>query len=924
MSLDSTKQSGQRQNQAAVLPETAPASPSISVLTNSDVADVSENADASSKGSSGRQQRGGNVEAHSSIPDPRESEKGTVTTSATPQPPHHHGSTSLSQPNETREHPIAVPLASIDSATLQQLFERLVSSMGPARPDGQTLSGTTDLSNVSRQPLAAAPRNTEATFNSFAVPIVGALVAPDQIESNPAGGGGSLRFYYFTFPNGVCGFFQADGQTTGSLVSTHASPPEPTIGSNLGSANVSYFPDSQASTDVRSFGDGSSRPAACGGSEQTAAWVGVGGQGEMRVGNEGGMRIAEGQDGEIQITTAPILQLVAECSHPPYAPLGDIGQDQSVEVAVSSSFHADADTMDMAPPGGSGCNAIVPFELEGATEMLENDAGVNADFHRLMVPHQMPVSSITPGAAPEGLHNTSVASDTCQHSRLKAAEPDREPAGVNCLPSADVLATTGGTLEAQAVTSLLTPWEAQQLLAAAAAAAGTNGPHRSTTLDSSHLPGSLDAPHPPHYLVQASEFPVTDSPIARGAAADAAAPSAVYTATPSAADAAAVVAAAADRTVGAAECTNAESLLMGGCDDFTSLLLMDPFSLVDSLSLPYPFAFLDSLPSAANALRGDSPRGDKPTGVFSTAAQAAAYGGEGSGGDLAGAAGVGPSSGQNGDAEVGEGLPQASLDFMAQEELFQALLLEEAPESAARRLLSATCGAVMPAGPAMNQLGDPSGNLTVNPCGNLIGDPSGDPTVHSSLAFREAASAPGAETCVMPRNAGESSGTGVALPDEGRQEGGKQQKKRKKTQTKAEVVPSMQGGQKDAAAVKVAFSETTSTPVAEACAMPRSTGSSSDTEVALAVGRSEAVLKAAVGGAAAAVGREEGGKQQKKRKKAQKKAELVSSMEVGQLEGAPVKAAPQAKKARKQKDSQDSKSPGQGNTLDMAFDTNLP
>ncbi|CAI5518544.1 unnamed protein product [Closterium sp. Naga37s-1] len=251
----------------------------------------------------------------------------------------------------------------------------------------------------------------------------------------------------------------------------------------------------------------------------------------------------------------------------------------------------------------------------------------------------MPVSSITPGAAPEGLHGTSVANDTCQHSRLKAAEPDREAAGVNGLPFADVLATTGGTLEAQAVTkSLLTPWEAQQLLAAAsaaastaasAAAAGTNGPHH--------------------------------------------------------------------RTAGAAECTNAESLLIGGCDDFTSLLLMDPFSLVDSLSLPYPFTSLDSLPPAANALRGDSPRGDQPTGIFSTAAQAAAYGGEGSGGALAGAAGEGPSGGQNGDAEVGEGLPQASLDFMAQEELFQALLLEEAPESAARRLLSATCGAVMPA-----------------------------------------------------------------------------------------------------------------------------------------------------------------------------------------------------------------------------------
>ncbi|CAI5531646.1 unnamed protein product [Closterium sp. Naga37s-1] len=776
--------------------------------------------------------------------------------------------------------------------------------MGAARPDGQTPSGTTDLSNVSHQPLAAAPRDaSEATFNSLAVPSVGALAAPDQIESNPAGGRG-LRFYYFSFPNGVCGFFQANEQT--SLGSTHdASQPEPTIGSSPGSANVYSFPHSHAaSAGVRSSGDGSWAEACGGLSEQTAAWVSVGGQGlpvrsdSLRIA-EGGVRIAEGQGGEIQITTTPTQPPVPpEFSRPPYAPLGDIGHDQPAVATESPSFHvAAADTMEMAP-GGSGCNAIVPFEP--ATQMLENDADVNADFHHLVAPHQMPVSSITP-AAPEDLHGTSVASDTCQHSRLKVAEPGREPAGVSGLPFADVLATT---LEAQTVTkSLLTPWKAQQLLAAAAAAAvgaaggaraaaGTNGPHRSTTVDSSYLPGSPDAPHPSHYLVQASKLPDTDSPITRGAAADAAAPCAVYSATPSAADAAAVVAAAADRTAGAAECTNAESLFLGGCDDFTSLLLMEPLSLVDSLSLPYPFTTLDSLPPGVNMQRGDSPRGDKLTNIFSAAAQAAGYGGEGS------------SVGQGGDAEVGEGLPQASLDFMAQEELFQALLLEEAPESATKRLLSAMCSVEMPADqPGESSEHPPAGSAMKQP-GDPSEDPPGDPTVGTGASLGV-----GGNEVVL-----KTPGMGAAVaPEEGRKEGGKQQKKRKKTQKKAETASSMQGGQQDAAAVKVAFPETTSTPVAEACVMPRSTGDSSDSGVAPAVAGSEAVLKTAVVGPAADPdGREEEGKQQKKRKKTQKKAEQVSSMGDGQLDGARVKAAAQAKKARKQKEEGTGKSVGGG------------
>ncbi|CAI5482760.1 unnamed protein product [Closterium sp. Yama58-4] len=306
-----------------------------------------------------------------------------------------------------------------------------------------------------------------------------------------------------------------------------------------------------------------------------------------------------------------------EFIHPPYAPVSDIGHDQPAVVAESLSFHVAANTTEMAS-GVSSSNDVVAFEPP--TQILENNAGVNADSHR-----------------------SSVATNACLYSGLKAAEPDREPAGVNGLGYADVPVTTA---EVQNVTKgLLTPWEAQQLLAAAAAAAATEEPHKSIA-----------------------------------------------------------------------------SLFMGGCDDFTSLLLMDPLTLVDSLSLPYPLDPLD--PSAAGAT-GDCPRAGMPTTrIFSTAAQAGGYAEEG------------PSGGQNGDAEAGEGgVPQASLEFMAQEELFQALLLEDAPESAARRLLAAPCSAEMPAG----QAGEPPEHQPAGPAMNPPGDPPedspGDPTDGTGVAL---------------------------------------------------------------------------------------------------------------------------------------------------------------------------------------------
>ncbi|CAI5972687.1 unnamed protein product [Closterium sp. NIES-65] len=616
----------------------------------------------------------------------------------------------------------------------------LAANAGPlAANAGPLAANAGPLSSV--QPLAEAPRSAmeTATFKSSAtVPSVTA-VTPDQIISDPAGGGGGLRFYYFSFPNGVCGFFQADEPA--SLGSTHAegqpkpsttticpqpeprtlveAQPEPStsICPNLGSGIVSSCPESHAaSADARSSDDGSSWLAARGGlsDSQTAAWVGVGGQGEMRVGNEGGVRIAEGHGGQIQI----------------------IGVE-------SSSFNRHCETaaiaMDMAPGGSAGCSDD-NVAFEPTSQRLENDGAVNAVVTP-MPTHQVPVSSISPTAVDLVdlyLHGASMATDTCPHSsRLNAGEPgepDREPAGVNGLCHADMAATSVGlqsiTSESQNVSEgLLNSWEVQQLLAAAAASAaaaaaapaGTNEPHHFTTTDSSHSPGSPHAPHRPHYLVHASGFPDIDSPNARGAlsAADAAAPSA--------ADAAA--GAAADRTTVATECAKAESMFVGGCDDYTSLLLMDPLTLIDSL--PYPFTTFEALAPGANMLTGNSPRGNMPTEIFSTAAQAAAC------------IKLASLGGRNGDAEVGGGLPQASQDLMAQEELLQTLLLEEAPETGGNRMLSVTCSAGMPA----------------------------DQPV---------------------------------APEESKQEKGKQQKKRKKTQKKAEQVSPIEGRQLDAAAVKAA------------------------------------------------------------------------------------------------------------------------
>ncbi|CAI5470058.1 unnamed protein product [Closterium sp. Yama58-4] len=307
-----------------------------------------------------------------------------------------------------------------------------------------------------------------------------------------------------------------------------------------------------------------------------------------------------------------------------------------------------------------------------------------------------------------------------------------------------------------------------------------------------------------------------------------------------------------------------------------------------------------------------------PTGIFSPATQGAAYIREGS------------SEEQIGDAEEGERLPQASLAFAAQEELFQALLLGEAPESDTKRLLTAPSSAGMraaqagepseyppeyppefsPAGLVMKQPGDSSSG----PSGDR--DPSEDPTATASLCFpkprmlrRQALLGAGRKDLVVKMAVK----SAALTPEEGRQEGGKQQKKRKRTLKKSQVVSSVQGGQLDAAAVKEVFPEPTSITVAEACAMQRHTDDSGDTGVA--VGGSEAALKAAaVGAAVASEGREEGGKQHKKRKKAQKKTQVVSSMQSGQLYGAPEKAAPKAKKARKEKVPQDSKSSDQGNS----------
>ncbi|CAI5944709.1 unnamed protein product [Closterium sp. NIES-64] len=645
----------------------------------------------------------------------------------------------------------------------------LAANAGPlAANAGPLAANAGPLSSV--QPLAEAPRSAmeTATFKSSAtVPSVTA-VTPDQIISDPAGGGGGLRFYYFSFPNGVCGFFQADEPA--SLGSTHAegqpkpsttticpqpeprtlveAQPEPStsICPNLGSGIVSSCPESHAaSADARSSDDGSSWLAARGGlsDSQTAAWVGVGGQGEMRVGNEGGVRIAEGHGGQIQISSTPRklaagssrapwrrglapCTLAAGSSRAPCAPLCEIWQEQSAAVGVeSSSFNRHCETaaiaMDMAPGGSAGCSDD-NVAFEPTSQRLENDGAVNAVVTP-MPTHQVPVSSISPTAVDLVdlyLHGASMATDTCPHSsRLNAGEPgepDREPAGVNGLCHADMAATSVGlqsiTSESQNVSEgLLNSWEVQQLLAAAAASAaaaaaaapaGTNEPHHFTTTDSSHSPGSPHAPHRPHYLVHASGFPDIDSPNARGAlsAADAAAPSA--------ADAAA--GAAADRTTVATECAKAESMFVGGCDDYTSLLLMDPLTLIDSL--PYPFTTFEALAPGANMLTGNSPRGNMPTEIFSTAAQAAAC------------IKLASLGGRNGDAEVGGGLPQASQDLMAQEELLQTLLLEEAPETVA--------------------------------------------------------------------------------PEESKQEKGKQQKKRKKTQKKAEQVSPIEGRQLDAAAVKAA------------------------------------------------------------------------------------------------------------------------
>ncbi|CAI5968534.1 unnamed protein product [Closterium sp. NIES-64] len=499
----------------------------------------------------------------------------------------------------------------------------LAANAGPlAANAGPLAANAGPLSSV--QPLAEAPRSAmeTATFKSSAtVPSVTA-VTPDQIISDPAGGGGGLRFYYFSFPNGPC-------------------------------------------------------------------------------------------------------TLAAGSSRAPCAPLCEIWQEQSAAVGVeSSSFNRHCETaaiaMDMAPGGSAGCSDD-NVAFEPTSQRLENDGAVNAVVTP-MPTHQVPVSSISPTAVDLVdlyLHGASMATDTCPHSsRLNAGEPgepDREPAGVNGLCHADMAATSVGlqsiTSESQNVSEgLLNSWEVQQLLAAAAASAaaaaaapaGTNEPHHFTTTDSSHSPGSPHAPHRPHYLVHASGFSDIDSPNARGAlsAADAAAPSA--------ADAAA--GAAADRTTVATECAKAESMFVGGCDDYTSLLLMDPLTLIDSL--PYPFTTFEALAPGANMLTGNSPRGNMPTEIFSTAAQAAAC------------IKLASLGGRNGDAEVGGGLPQASQDLMAQEELLQTLLLEEAPETVA--------------------------------------------------------------------------------PEESKQEKGKQQKKRKKTQKKAEQVSPIEGRQLDAAAVKAA------------------------------------------------------------------------------------------------------------------------
>ncbi|CAI5988525.1 unnamed protein product [Closterium sp. NIES-65] len=341
-------------------------------------------------------------------------------------------------------------------------------------------------------------------------------------------------------------------------------------------------------------------------------------------------------------------------------------------------------------------------------------------------------------------------------------------------------------------------------------------------------------------------------------------------------------------------------MFVGGCDDYTSLLLMDPLTLIDSL--PYPFTTFEALAPGANMLTRNSPRGNMPTGIFSTAAQAAAC------------IELASLGGRNGDAEVGGGLPQASQDLMAQEELLQTLLLEEAPETGGNRMLSVTCSAGMPAD-------QPAATMNISV----------------------------AESCVMPRKTGDSSYADVALfvggseevllktavvgaavgAPKGKEEGSKQQKKRKKAQKKAELVAADQPESPPAApAMKklgdssgnpikylygdptvyssLALLEATSAPGAEASVMPRNYSDSSETGVALGVAGNEAV--------APEESKQEKGKQQKKRKKTQKKAEQVSPIEGRQLDAAAVKAAPQAKKARKQNASRGPEFSGQGNS----------
>ncbi|CAI5470057.1 unnamed protein product [Closterium sp. Yama58-4] len=1020
----------------AALPETAAlsASPSVSVLTCSDTADVSENAASGSsfysQGSSGDQRRRGNrrdVEAlvkhfggdveghsirpHSIIPDPAESPKATtVLADPRQQQQHHRGSTSPSPPSHEFQAHARLPshdshisdamLASLDSTTLQKLLQHLA-SMGaaarPRRPGGETPSGTTDLFNMSGQhhitahgpiaanagplaanagplpsvqPLAKAPRNaTEAVrFKSAAAPSVRAA-SPDQIISDPAGGssssgsssgggggggGGGLRFYYFSFPNGVCGFFQAADEQA-SLGSTHAAAwpepsttticphpaplthaearPEPstTMCPNLGSGNVNSFPDSHALADVRSSDDGSSWPVAYGGlSEQAAAWVGMGALGDTC--------IVEGHGGEIQISTTLTEPVVAESSsHPRYAPLGP-------------SYHA--------PLGEIWHDQTAAAELPSFPFESTQKQSSRPSYHA-------PLGGIR--------HDQTTAAELSSSLHVAAATTGMEmvPSGRGCGTAIVACEPTARRIEIDdAVNGDMTTMLAHQ------------------NSVSSVVP---TAPKPVDLQLHAAD-------------------------------------AAADRTSGATECAKADSLFVGGCDDYTSLLLMDPLTLVDSL--PYPFTAFDppTLAPGANMLTGISPRGNLPRGIFSTAFETLQSsprgnlprGGFSTAAQAAACGELASMEGQNGGAEEGEGLLHRSQDFMAQEELFQALLLEEGPEMAAKRLLSVACGAEMRA----EQPGESSEYSPAGPAMEPPGDPSGDPTVHSSRAFLETTSAPGGETSVTPQNAGDSCGTGVALgvggndvvlktavmgaavvPEEEKQEGGKQQKKRKK----AQVVSSMQGGQQDAAAaVKVAFLKTTSTRVAEACGMPRNTEDSSDAGVALAVGASEAASEMAVVGAAgnsekraegvmqqkkrkkthnkaeqvpsmqggqqndaaaaaaagmkvafretknttlaeacgmqrntgdsgdtgflpsvggseavlktvlanaavASEGSEEGSKQQKKRKKAQKKDELVSSMEGGQLDGVPLEAALQAKKAKKQKVPQGSKTSRQGN-----------